>query len=457
MLEKIRVPTFMRKPLSIQNKGRAVTLLLTLPVLVWAFSSGPPPRSEGGPGGSASACAQSGCHVGTAVNGGGGNVQLQFPNGLTYTPGQKQRIRVVITDANGRNYGFQASARLASNETSGQAGRFDGASGLLVICSNDSERSASGNCPANAPLEFIEHSRPSTSGTFEFDWTAPATDVGNVKFYVAGNAGNANGSTSGDRIYTASYTLTPGAAANPPAITSQGGVTNGASFAPGVVSGSWTTIFGSNLAKTTRDWTGAIDGQGNFPTSLDGVSVTIDGKAAPVNFISPNQINVQAPDLEGKTGPVQVIVKTADGESAPVSVNAAKELPGLFLFTQAPKRFPAVVRADGTFIGPASLFPGVTTVPAKPGDVVLFFGTGFGPTSPAVAPGKVFSGAAPLVDSVQMRIGGVSVTPAFAGISSSGLYQFNVTIPELVNGEHPVEMSINSVNIQSDVVLAVQR
>ena len=56
-----------------------------------------------------------------------------------------------------------------------------------------------------------------------------------------------------------------------------------------------------------------------------------------------------------------------------------------------------------------------------------------------------------------MRIGGVSVTPAFAGLSSSGLYQFNVTIPELANGEHRIEMTINSVSIQSDVVLTVQR
>jgi uncharacterized protein (TIGR03437 family) len=74
-----------------------------------------------------------------------------------------------------------------------------------------------------------------------------------------------------------------------------------------------------------------------------------------------------------------------------------------------------------------------------------------------VAPGRVFSGAAPLNDRVQMTIGGVSVTPAFAGLSGAGLNQFNVTIPELPNGEHPIAMSINGVSIQTGVILTIQR
>ena len=457
MLNLIRVSSRMTKLPFFNSRGRAITIMVSLPMLVWAFSSGPDPRSEGGPGGPAASCAQSGCHVGTALNAGGGKVELQFPDGLTYTPGVKQRIKVVITDSTARTYGYQLSARLASNETAGQAGRFDTVgTGQLILCQDGRERSAAGSCAASTPLEFLEHSRPATANTIEFDWTPPAAaTAGNVRFYVAGNAANGDGRNSGDKIYTANYTLTTGSVR--PTITSTNGVTNGASFIPGVVSGSWTTIFGTNLATETRDWTGAIDAAGNFPTTLGGVSVTIDGKAASIYFISPTQINVQAPDLAGKTGPIQVIVKNDSGESTPVSANAAKELPGLFLFTQAPKKHPAAVRADGVFIGPAALFQGVTTVPAKPGDVVLFFGTGFGPTHPAVAPGKIFGGAAPLVDNIVMRCGGMPITLAFAGLSSSGLYQFNVTIPNLPNGEHNVEMQINSASIQTGVVLTVQR
>jgi len=456
MLNLIRVRSRMSKLPFFNSRGRAITIMVSLPMLVWAFSSGPDPRSEGGPGGPAASCAQSGCHTGTALNAGGGRVELQFPDGLTYTPGVKQRIKVVITDSTARVYGYQLSARLASNETAGQAGRFETVgTGQLILCQDGRERSASGNCATAAPLEFLEHSRPSTANTIEFDWTPPAATAGNVRFYVAGNAANGNGRNDGDKIYTANYTVTTGSAR--PTITATNGVTNGASFSPGIVSGSWTTIFGTNLATETRDWTGAIDAAGNFPTTLGGVSVTIDGKAASIYFISPTQINVQAPDLAGTTGPVQVIVRNAAGDSTPVSATAAKEIPGLFLFTQAPKKHPAAVRADGVFIGPAALFQGVTTVPAKPGDVVLFFGTGFGPTNPPVAPGKIFNGAAPLVDNIVMRCGGMTITPAFAGLSSSGLYQFNVTIPNLPNGEHNVEMQINSTSIQTGVVLTVQR
>ena len=38
---------------------------------------------------------------------------------------------------------------------------------------------------------------------YEFDWTPPATAVGNITIYVAGNAANGNGNEQGDHIYTA--------------------------------------------------------------------------------------------------------------------------------------------------------------------------------------------------------------------------------------------------------------
>lgn len=449
MLNSTRVEFRMNTKIPFKNRGRLATILIALPLLIWAHSSGPDPNSEGGPGGSSSACAQAGCHVGTNVNAGGGKVELQFPNGLTYTPGQKQRIKVVITDPTARVYGYQVSARLASNEIGGQAGTFSTVGVTQFIqCGNGRTRPAAGTCPTSAPIEFIQHSSPSATNTIEFDWTPPAEDLGNVRFYVAGNAANGNGQNTGDKIYSAAFTLTPQAAAGD-------SVVNGASFSPGVVSGSWTTIFGSHLASTTRDWTGAIGEDGTLPASLDGVSVTMDGKPAFIYFISPEQLNVQAPDLAGKTGPIQVVVKNAAGEQT-FTATAAKENPGLFLFTQAPKKYPAAVRSDGVFISPAGLFSGVNSVAAKPGDTILLFGTGFGPTNPSVAPGKAFSGAAGLVDSVTLRIGGVSVTPAFAGLSGAGLYQFNVVVPNLAAGEHAVEMQINSVSIQTGVVLAVQ-
>jgi len=451
----------MHKELLLTIAKRSV-VLLTLPILLLAFSVGPDPRHTGAPGDQT--CARSGCHTGTALNAGTGRVVLQLPGGMTYVPGQRQRIAVVITgDATTRRYGYQASARLGSNEANGQAGTFTATAPDIILCQSGNERPAAG-CGSAAPLEFISHGNSSnTSGRFEFDWTAPATDVGPVKIYVSANAANGNGSDSGDKIYTTSVTLMPAAmgGGNRPAITSTGGVVNGASFSVGVVAGSWTTIFGSNFATALKTWDGLIDAQGNFPTAIDNVRVTIDGLPASMNFISANQINVQAPALT-RTGMVPVVVTTPAGASEMVMANVQREAPGLFLFTQTPTRFPAAVRSpDGQFIAPAGLFPGVTTEPAKPGDIVLLFGTGFGPTDPAVAPGRVFSGAAPLTPvnaaSLQVRIGGMTVVPSFAGLSGSGLYQFNVTVPNLPDGNHRIEMLLNGQQIQTDVQLAIKR
>src|SRR5436305_9565703 len=91
------------------------------------------------------------------------------------------------------------------------------------------------------------------------------------------------------------------------------GVVSGASFQPGIVPGSWLTIKGSNLSPVASDtWDKAIV-NGNLPTSLDGVSVSVAGKPAYVYFISPGQINVQAPDVGA--GPVPVTVTTPSGTS----------------------------------------------------------------------------------------------------------------------------------------------
>ena len=81
-------------------------------------------------------------------------------------------------------------------------------------------------------------------------------------------------------------------------LTDFGGLSN---FAPG----SWLEVKGSNLAVDTRLWGGSDFLGSNAPTSLDGSSVSIDGNAAFVEYISGGQINVQAP-ADSATGPVKI-------------------------------------------------------------------------------------------------------------------------------------------------------
>jgi uncharacterized protein (TIGR03437 family) len=93
-----------------------------------------------------------------------------------------------------------------------------------------------------------------------------------------------------------------------------------------------------------------------------------------------------------------------------------------------------------------------------PGETILLFGTGFGPTTPTVPPGLVFNGAAPLTDSTQLhiRVGGVPATVQFAGIVAAGEYQFNVLVPTLPDGDQPIVADIGGAASQSGLLISIK-
>src|SRR5689334_14661127 len=106
-------------------KSRTMRVIVAMTpsiVLLYAYATGPEPRHTAAPGDDKLACTTAGCHTGTALNGGGGNVKIDFPGGQTYTPGAAQTFNIVITDPAARVFGFQITARLESNLSSGQAG-----------------------------------------------------------------------------------------------------------------------------------------------------------------------------------------------------------------------------------------------------------------------------------------------------------------------------------------------
>jgi uncharacterized protein (TIGR03437 family) len=233
------------------------------------------------------------------------------------------------------------------------------------------------------------------------------------------------------------------------------GIANSASGATAIASGSWVAIYGANLARTTRTWQDS-DFEGKLlPAILDGVSVKINNKAASVFFISPGQINVQAP-ADSAIGPVLVAV-TNDGGNATANSNLQTYSPAFFTFNN---KYPAAVHPDRFYVAPANYFgPGLASRPAKPGDVIIVFGTGFGPTNPAAPPGQIFSGAPPLSNPALLRImiGGVTAAVQFAGIVAPGEYQFNVVVPELLDGDYPFVATIAGLTSQSGLVLPVRR
>jgi uncharacterized protein (TIGR03437 family) len=85
------------------------------------------------------------------------------------------------------------------------------------------------------------------------------------------------------------------------------------------------SIIGQNLATSTLGASGYP-----LPSRLAGTSVTFNGIAAPLLYVSPTQINAQVPSGVQSAGQVSVIVTTPSGTSNPVSVAVRGSSLGVF-------------------------------------------------------------------------------------------------------------------------------
>ena len=249
---------------------------------------------------------------------------------------------------------------------------------------------------------------------------------------------------------TIAVTLTVTGTPATPAITA---VANAAGYQTNFASATWVSIFGTNLSQITYAWQASDIVNGALPTSLQGVSVSIDGKAAYISYISPTQINLLAPD-DATTGSVAVVVTTAGQASVPLNAMKNQFSPAFLTFDN---KHVAAEHLNYSLLGPPGVLPGGTFTPAAPGETVILYGVGFGPTNPVASTGQTVPGGEPVVNTVTMTIGGVPVTPSFAGLSASGLYQFNVTVPaSLAAGDAALSATINGIPTQTGVVLTVQ-
>jgi len=222
-----------------------------------------------------------------------------------------------------------------------------------------------------------------------------------------------------------------------------------ASIAPNT----WVEIKGTGLAPAgdTRIWQNSDFANDQMPTKLDGVSVTVNGKSAYVYYISLGQVNLLTPP-DAMSGPVRVVVTNDATPSASFTAQAAAISPSLFVFDGT---HVVASHLDGSDIGPAALYPGLTT-PAKPGEEIVVYANGFGPTSNPVVSGYVVQtgtlSATPVV-----KIGGVAANVMFAGLVSPGLFQFNVVVPPMApDGDLPIMATYGGVSTQGTAVVTVQ-
>jgi uncharacterized protein (TIGR03437 family) len=239
-------------------------------------------------------------------------------------------------------------------------------------------------------------------------------------------------------------------------------------------SGSWLEVKGANLADpadprltaTTNpgQWTASDFNGVNAPTNLDGISVSINGKPAYVWYLSPTQLNVQAPE-DSATGNVAITVTNCKATSSPFALTHLALAPGML----APANYSAggtqymvaLFASDGAYVLNTSTGAafGLNSRPAKPGDLIIAYGIGFGDVIPSTLPGVIVQQTDTLVNPVAISFGSTNATLAYSGLAYGlvGLYQFNIFVPTgLANGDYQINMTQNGTKLPQTMYLTVQ-
>ena len=210
------------------------------------------------------------------------------------------------------------------------------------------------------------------------------------------------------------------------------GIVNAASDQPNLAPGSLFTIFASGLSADITAAAGVP-----WATSVEGISVLINGVAAPLAYVSPTQINAQVP-YEIAPGPAQLTIQSNGTAADPVALTIRAAAPGIFVDASG---HAAAVNQDGTLNQQAT--------PAPAGSVISIYLTGQGAADPpvasgAAAPGDPLSNAAAQTTAT---IGGVPAAVSFAGLAPGfvGLTQVNLQVPDLPGGDQPVVVTIGGV------------
>ena len=230
----------------------------------------------------------------------------------------------------------------------------------------------------------------------------------NIVYFTAGPGGQKQG-------------LLGSIQANPTVVAT--GITSAAQAGAGIAPNTFITIKGANLAATKRTLV-ASDITGNLlPTSVDGVTVTVNGQPAFIAYISPVQINLVTPVGLPTSGTVAVVVSNNTLTSASVNATPQFLAPALFLNGA----YAAAYHGNtSNLVGPATV---ANNTPAAPGETIVMFGTGFGVTNPGAVSGGVVSAAAPLLLTPAILFDNIPGKVVFAGLIATGVYQFNVVVP----------------------------
>ena len=334
-----------------------------------------------------------------------------------------------------------------------------GANGYGALASADDNVVAGAQIFCNQAEQIPTNGVRPSSGINAITVTAGLDDAsGNQvqRLYVADNlvAGSLAGASTLASLGSGGSGNTISTAAGPtPAISL---VANAEGENPAIAPNTWIEIKGINLAPqqdalNVRIWGTADFINNQMPTQLDGVSVTVNGNSAYVYYVNPSQVNVLTPP-DAIDGPVNVVVTNNGVSSQTYRAQAQAVSPSFFVFDGT---HIAATHLNGTYIGPATLYPGLTT-PANPGETIVIYANGFGQTSVPVISGAVTQSGT-LSPLPVITIGGVLANVRFAGLNiAPGEFQFNVDMPANVTaGDQPIIATYNGLTTQLGTVLTV--
>ena len=195
-----------------------------------------------------------------------------------------------------------------------------------------------------------------------------------------------------------------------------------------------------------------------LPIALKHASVSFDFPEADLSlpgrlyFVSDTQANVQVPWEFAGLNQVFVKMRIEDSVSEPFVADLSDYSPSLFEYVSDGLKQGVITHLDGS--------AATASHPARPGETVIVYGTGFGPVTDSQVSGE----PAPLGNPIRTRqtptveVDGQGASVLFSGLTpgSVGLYQINITLPtDLPSGNLPLVVISNGIRSNS-VVIPIQ-
>jgi uncharacterized protein (TIGR03437 family) len=159
-----------------------------------------------------------------------------------------------------------------------------------------------------------------------------------------------------------------------------------------------------------------------------------------------------------------VVVTNRSGQSSAAFLTIWQNVAGLLAppaFKVGDKQYVVAVRPNGQFVSNGSI-AGVPAAPARPGETIILYGTGFGPVSPATAiiAGQIAQGQSSVTTPLEFQIANTVAPTGYAGLAPGlvGVYQFNLTVPETAEtGDLQLHAFVNGQPLRQTLWIPVQR